>query len=306
MTRISSGTLIVGIFAVLFGLVAVYVIRRELQPKPTPEPEPVAEERPLIVPLAAIDLVAGRPLKMGDVALVRMTRDQIKERNLPVEYMSNPQQIIGRIPRVALTKGQAFTTEALYPEGLAPSVAERLQEGYRAVTVSIHDIGAVAGFAVPGSMVDVLFRSEADEDQEIPETTVTLLEGVEVLALDANRIEGSDRLDDVTTVTLAVTPGQAGILKVVEGRGELSLAIRSPEDAVLASNAESLTLSGLLGVEKKPAPFRAEIYNGSSRQTLIFENQQVIEEHVSGLGSSPAVGGTFNTGAGRLAGAGQP
>jgi hypothetical protein len=60
---------------------------------------------------------------------------------------------------------------------------------------------------------------------------MTLLERVEVLAIDTYTQPGQKvELEQDGTVTLAVTPHQAKMLKVVEGRGELSLTLRNPED----------------------------------------------------------------------------
>jgi hypothetical protein len=104
-----------------------------------------------------------------------------------------------------------------------------LDAGYRAVTIPIEHISAVQGFARPGTFVDVLFRSRAEEER--PEVTITLLERVKVLAVNQNTLsEQNVELDNGGTVTLAVTPIQAKALKVVEDRGELSLTLRNPDD----------------------------------------------------------------------------
>jgi Flp pilus assembly protein CpaB len=97
------------------------------------------------------------------------------------------------------------------------------------VTIPIEHISAVQGFARPGSFVDVLFRSRAEEER--PEVTITLLERVKVLAVNKNTLtEKNVELEGGGAVTLSVTPIQAKSLKVVEGRGELSLTLRNPND----------------------------------------------------------------------------
>ncbi len=129
----------------------------------------------------------------------------------------------------AVNRGETFLPTAFYPDGGGPGIAELLEDGYRAVTIPIEHISAVQGFARPGSFVDVLFRSEEKEDR--PEVTITLLERVEVLAVNKNTLsEKSEELKNGGAVTLAVTPIQAKALKVVEGRGELSLTLRNPKD----------------------------------------------------------------------------
>jgi Flp pilus assembly protein CpaB len=145
--------------------------------------------------------------------------------------MRNAGQILGRTLKMGLRKGEAFFPEFLYAEGYGPGISDRLQAGYRAVTVPIQNVGAVQGFARPGTWVDVIFRSE--EAQKRPEMTLTLLERVEVLAIEASLLPNRQvNLDSSGTVTLAVTPHQAKMLKVVEGRGELSLALRHADDTL--------------------------------------------------------------------------
>lgn len=297
MGRISAGTIIVGLFAVMFGLTGAYAAKKYFEPQQVAQIPPRVPP-PAAVPLASTDLVVGRQVTLGDIMLVRLTPKQIKERNLPPEYMTSAQQIIGRVLRVPLKKGEAFETSALYPEGMSPSLADRLKPGYRAVTIPVKQdvgVGSVSGFTVPGTMVDVLFRINRDtEGQPIPETTFMLLNNAEVLATGPNSVPGGANKNLPFNVTLAVTPEQANRLKVVEGRGELSLVLRSTADNELADMGQGLTLDNVLGLPKKPEvvvaqPFVTEIYRGGSRQTLQFDRDQVIKDVYTGP-DRPATG----------------
>ena len=288
MSRISAGTMTLGIVAVLFGLVGAYTVREYLQPEPAPgAPQPPAEQL-VQVPLASIDLPAGKELVLGDVALVSMTAAEMQQRELPLDKtMLNPQQIIGRVLKGPVAASSPFLVTSLYPEGMGPSLADRLKPGLRAVTVPIAQSGALDGFAGPSSFVDVLLRTHARQDEgavTIPEATFPLIEGVEVLAIGSNSTPGTRGVQAATTVTLAVTPEQAGILKTVEGRGTLSLALRSPMELTAATyRSEKITLEGLLGVEPEPKPYTSEIYRGTSRQTITFERDRVRNEEFGGV-----------------------
>jgi pilus assembly protein CpaB len=179
----------------------------------------------------------------------------------------------------------------LYPEGYGPNLADNVKPGFRAVTVPIAGSGAVNGFAAPGSIVDVIFRAAARRGQRnlnIPEVTLTLLEGVEVLALGTTSTPGIRAPGSPSNVTLAVTPEQASALKVVEGRGELSLMLRSPGEVGAARPAQ-VTLEELLGLQPEPPPFTSEIYRGASRQTVTFQREQVAMESFGGIDRSNPV-----------------
>lgn len=267
MSRVSPGTLIVGIFALLFGLAGAFAVREYLRPAPV-EPEVVVEVSK-IVPLASIDLEPGRPLTISDVMLVSMTNEQLRDRSLPAEYMTNPQQIVGRILREGMKKGEAFGTTRFYPEGMGPPLSDRLRPGFRAVTIALEDAGT--GLTTPGSYVDVLFRANSDDGR--PETTVTLISGIEVLALNGNSVPGTQVMN-AESATLAVTSSDARALKIAEGNGIFSLSLRNPEDEQLASSAGSSTLNELLNIPPD-AQFGSEIYRRGRRQLITFRGSAV-------------------------------
>src|SRR5207248_1831945 len=100
----------------------------------------------------------------------------------------------------------------------------------------------------------------------IPETTVTLLENVEVLSvgrvnpsaggpqdgtLDIRQSNGRGAgPTGIVSVTVAVTPDQANVVKAVLGQGEMSLALRGdPADG--ASTPNKYTLEGVLGLSAR-------------------------------------------------------
>lgn len=289
MSRITPGTMTVGIMAVLFGLVGAYGVRRFTQPEPKPvvaQPPRAQASTDVFAPLAATDLVPDKKLAISDIMIVRMSREDVRERGLPSDYMTNPQQIAGRMLKKALKKGDPFVTTDLYSEGMGPNLAERLKPGLRAVTIPMESVDSVGGLAGPGSIVDVLFRTNGKDG--IPETTVMLMEGVEVLAVNdvtvpGSRVNGNGN-GHKKSVTLAVSGPQAAALMVVEGRGDLSLSLRKPGDEVRDASyrPSPLTLESLLGIPPKRAPFRAEIYRGTSRQTITFDEERVSDERFGG------------------------
>ena len=80
--RFSPSTLIVGIFAVCLGLLAVYGVKKYMT-----APEPPVVEAPKVetlrIPLAASDLPKGRTIAEGDVMTVPMTREQAIQAKIP-------------------------------------------------------------------------------------------------------------------------------------------------------------------------------------------------------------------------------
>lgn len=285
--RASAGSLLLGIFAVMFGLMGAYVVRKELH---KPNFVAVANDKDKVatqtVPVASVPLEPGRKIEFGDIAILKLTPAQMKAQKITGAFMSNTKQIIGRVLKHEIKDGQPFDTIDFYPEGTGPSVAERLKKGYRAVTVTIDQESAVAGFAIPGSIVDVLFRADSGMESkdknadELPETTVTLIEAAEVLALNqdtAHVLRTSDPKAPTPTanasVTLAVTPRQAASLRVVGGRGTMSLALRHKDDVDAGpSEVSPRTLDELL--DRSNNKHKMEIYRGRQLSRTSFKNNE--------------------------------
>ena len=280
MSRLNPGTVLAGIFAVLFASAGAYVVRSYLQVnEPEPEPSPVRAEV-MQVPFASAELLPGRAITMGDIGVRQMQRDAvvqlIEEQKLPDNFMTNPEQIVGRILRKPVATDDTFTSDLFYPEGTGPTVADRLKPGFRAVTIDVTDTGLVAGFASPATLVDVLFRS--DELENFPETTFTVVEGIEVLAVGRSSYPGSQAdVDGEQEVhaTLAVTPKQASVLRVLDGRGEMTLALRSPnERAAQTVQSELLEANSRLGILLKEANLLRKMKEFSGINGTEFTGQE--------------------------------
>jgi len=274
MNRVSAGTVIAGVAAILFGLLAAYVVRKQLL-----KPPPVAvkeEKKPelVTVPVAAFDLPAGRRVTLGDVGILRLTSEQVRKQGFDKPFMNRTPQIVGRTLRSSLKKGKSFEPVDFYAEGQGPNVSELLEPGYRAVTFTVEIDAAVAGFTTAGSFVDVLFRADKDDEGDLPETTVPLMEAVKVLALNAETSEGTKTAaaSGRHQLTVAVRPEQATALQIVAGHGVLTLALRNPGDAdQFVATSGPRTLDELL--ERRSRRLKLDVYRGRGVSRLEFRNQ---------------------------------
>ncbi len=291
MSRISPGTLLLAVVAIAAGLLGAYIVKQNLE-KQKEVAEVVAEVpqvETLVVPVASTSLKAGREITLGDIALYRLSREQLAEQGIKGPFMNNTEQIIGRVLRGDLPAGQVFDTNAFYPEGMGPGVAELLEPGKRAITVPVEMDSAVAGFATPGTWVDVLFRSAATQantakEEALPEVAVTLLERVKVLAVNDNTFEGrrsaGQGASQGARVTLEVNPDDATALRVVDGRGTLALALRHPDDELSFSRQNPLSLTELLNIPP-PQKHQMEIFRGKRVSRVDFETQRDSTQFVT-------------------------
>lgn len=298
MRQVSPGTLLIVFFAAVVGLGGVYLVRKSMQ-QPAPPPVVAKPKEPLqLVILSAVDLPAGRVVHSSDMMNVRYSQAQFVARKWPAVMLADGKQILGRTIRKPLKKGEPFEPDSFYPEGTGPDIAEQIEPGLRAVTVTVLGASSFPAQAMPGSSVDVIFRAQADPKQRIPEVTRTLMERVRILAVGSNSTPGIqggvDPKSESQTVTLAVSPEQATILKVAEGHGDLTLALRGNSDAEVDAIDMDLTLSQLLRIPPEPPPppppFVAEVYRRGQRQTLTFKpNGAVLVEPANVPAPTPSV-----------------
>lgn len=299
---VTTGTLRVGILAIVAGLIGAYVIQQVLQAKPVVEaPAPVVST----IPMAAADLPEGRVVTMGDIVLVPMRQEDFNQRATdPRIVMIDPTQIIGRRLKQPILQGDMFTTTSMFLEYSGPDFSERLKPGYRAFSLSMSSRSAM--HYAPGMAVDVVFRATPrpakDGQLAIPETTVTLLQNAQVIhvelpppprpgadsgppVLDLTR-RNSRQSDPPGTVTLAVTPRDAKVLQTVMGRGELTLSAWSQQDRVALpeSTKDGLTLEDILGIEPPPPPqvavvtppFITEVYRRGTADIRGFHRDAIM------------------------------
>ncbi len=172
--KINSGTILLVFVAILAGLVGTYTVRQAMASTPVPEPvvpppPPPAPPKPevkMTVPLASRDIPSGTEITLDDIALYRLTRDEIKESVKAKTFMTYPSQIIGKIAEVDLKRDESFDTKNLLPAGRMPALTGRLKPGLRAGTVPLTPANALLGFAGPGERVDVLFHYGTGEGNE--------------------------------------------------------------------------------------------------------------------------------------------
>jgi hypothetical protein len=153
------------------------------------------------------------------------------------------------------------------------------------VTITVKPSGLPSA-ATPGAQVDVIFRITPTKDQTIPEVTRVLMQGVEILAIGENSTKGLKSVinpkAETQTVILALSGDQAMRLKAAEGHGELSLALRGPNDQNQSLENSNLTLRELLQLPPIVAappptpPFVTEIYRRGRRETLSFGPMGII------------------------------
>jgi pilus assembly protein CpaB len=170
-----------------------------------------------------------------DVSMLR----RVERRASQVEpgAVTDAHKAIGSLALVSLPAGSTITDSRIgRPQSVALAVV--LKRGMRAVSIGIDRVKAVGGLIQPGDRVDVIAVPPRVGD-ETPQAR-TIIYGALVLASGMQMESVSqpspgpagDAAQNLTTVTLGVTPAQADLLATADVNATLRLALRSPQEPI--------------------------------------------------------------------------
>jgi pilus assembly protein CpaB len=172
-------------------------------------------------------VVAAGPLKMGQpLTAADLTLMDWPEGKQPQGALSRTDDCVGRALVVSLAPGELVLDQEMAKREAGAGLSVALPEGMRAVSVGVDDVVAVAGFATPGTIVDVLVTGMGPEGP----VTRTLLEHVRVLAVGQELQTEGGKPQSAPVVTLLVSPGDGERLTLASAEGKLHLALRNALD----------------------------------------------------------------------------
>jgi pilus assembly protein CpaB len=212
------------ILAALFATLGAYSF---LQKQRTAIEQSQSAVRPVI--LARMDLPAGSKLEANLLEIKEFPADLA-----PSGSFTRISDLIDRVTRYDLFAGEAVLESRLATPGSGGGVSAVIPPGMRAMTVAVNVVSGVSGFILPHARVDVLATVSSVNDKE-ESTTTTILENIEVLAVDQTVNSKDDDPITVKSVTLLVTPAQAEKLALASYEGKLQLVLRNTADQTAAA-----------------------------------------------------------------------
>jgi pilus assembly protein CpaB len=213
----NTRALIVLVLAVLAGLIAVALAARWMT-------ERAGQSAPLVVASRDIDL--GTQIDPTALSTISWPAGV-----LPEGAFRDPKDLEGRVLKTAMARGEPILESKLAPKGTKGGLSAVIGAGKRAITVRVNEVVGVAGFALPGSFVDVMVHTTLDDrHRNASAISKIVLERILVLAIaqEASRDETKPKV--VNAVTLEVSPEEAEMLDVARSVGNLSLVLRNQID----------------------------------------------------------------------------
>ncbi len=150
-----------------------------------------------------------------------VVRSQMPKASLPPDIITNVEDLKGKRVNRTLRPGNYFA-----PSDVGADSGIKLPEGMRQYAIRADVVRGAGGFVEAGKKVDVLLTESIPNGKR---KTGVILQNMLVLTVDqhARPNEGPQAgRQQLTSVSLAVTPKQGMILSTAEGRGEVKLMLR--------------------------------------------------------------------------------
>jgi pilus assembly protein CpaB len=199
--------------------------------------------------VAAFDLPVGSVITDRDVKVVRYSGD------IPDGSFRQAKDVIGRGVITSVARNEILLPSKLAAENAGGGLPAMIPQGKRAVAVKVNEVIGVAGFALPGTRVDVVVTGNPSDNSSSNVTATTVLQNVQVLAAGQKLQTNSDgKAETVQVITLMVTPEEAQKIALATQEGRIQLTLRNPLDAE-AAPVHAVKNASLYGLGS-PAPVR--------------------------------------------------
>jgi pilus assembly protein CpaB len=233
-------------------------------------------------------VVAAVPMQLGT---------RVDANNLKLIPWPSGEPVAGMFTRIEDCANRALITpvaenELIIESKLSPKEAgaglpATIPEGMRALSVAVNEVVGVAGFVIPGTMVDVLVTGSVVGSRDQNNITRTILENVRVLAA-GQKIEQDreGKPQTVPVITLLVSPADAAKLAMASTEGKIQLALRNTIDSKMVNPPPVLQAALFAGVAPPPrhlapgkpvlpptVPYSVEVIIGTKRESKNFPNQ---------------------------------
>lgn len=186
----------------------------------------IEKNTPTAIVAAATAIPPGVKLTEADVRLLKMPQGEI-----PAGAFRTVSEVVGRAVTTPLSKGDFVLAAKLAAPNAGSGLPILIPPGMRAISVKVNDVISVAGFVTAGTRVDVLLTGQPAMGVDSDPAATTVLENVQVLAA-GQKLQGNSQGEpqQVTVITLLVSPEDAQKLALATQEGKIQLALRNPLD----------------------------------------------------------------------------
>ena len=232
-------TLTVMLIAVVTAALGSYGVYRAVLQMPVREVEVASVQ----VVVAAQSLAMGTRLHANHLRVVAWP-----SRNPVPGAMSDPKQLVDRGVIVPINENEPITESKVASREAGAGLPPVIPEGMRAISVRVNEVIGVAGFVVPGTLVDVLVTVRPTGGPSDEPMTRTVVSKVQVLTagtkFDQDKSKSGEPIP-TSVVTLSVLPEDAERIALASNEGKITLSLRNPLD-VVSTDTKGIKLAALM------------------------------------------------------------
>src|SRR5207249_11187820 len=152
--------------------------------------------------------VANAEIELGSRLNPEMVRlVEWPQASVPPGAFTDATKLDGRVVTAGLHRGEPVLESRLAPVGSKGGLSAVVPEGKRAMTVRVNDVVGVAGFALPGTFVDILVSTQEENSKPANgnkdlSISKLVLERILVLAVAQESSQNDTKPKVVSAVTL--------------------------------------------------------------------------------------------------------
>ena len=204
------------LIAILLAVGAAWLANRWLESARLSAERPVGATQSVVVAATVIPFATK-------IEAVHLKTVQWPLEGVPVGTFNDPAQAIGKVANQTILTNEAVLNNRVAEHIGGSTLSAFIERSKRAVSIPVNAVTGVAGFVLPGNLIDILQTREGG--------TRTLLESIKVLAVDQEASPDKTKPDIVKAVTLELTPEQVETIVSATQTGSLHLALRNPLDS---------------------------------------------------------------------------
>jgi pilus assembly protein CpaB len=245
--KLRASTLVMIGFAVVFGLLAVFIAQAWLNNQASMQAKNFESNKKPVAMQTIV--VAKQPLRFGtELSESALMEVPWPEASMPAGAFSKISDLLHGGRRVVLTAiepNEPVLSLKITGPGQRATLSALVKPGMKAVTIRVNDVEGVGGFVLPGDRVDVVLTRQIDKGSA---STEVVLQNARVLAVDQTADERAAKATVAKSVTLEVSTVEAQKVWLASSVGNLSLLLRKAGETA-QTKTRKITLNDLGGNE---------------------------------------------------------
>ena len=146
------------VFALAIGVGSVFAFATYNYVQKAPKGGPGVDTVPVVVAAANLDI--GAELGVDDVVVIEWPAG-----SAPANAIASAEEVVGRGLIMPVVQNEPILPMKLAPKEAGAGLPPVIPPGYRAVSVRVNEVIGVAGYVLPGTLVDVLATASPTTSQ---------------------------------------------------------------------------------------------------------------------------------------------